>query len=77
MLIWYKIMHKFSYEHNRSKITALNPEIIGKIYLEPNYANLVSKIIKSYTNCGIIAVDMNIILSIIGKFLSIAQKHNR
>ena len=34
MLIWYKMMHKFSYEqnseHSRSKIRALNPEIIGK-----------------------------------------------
>ena len=35
MIIWYKMMHKFSYEHNyighnRSKIRALNPEIIGK-----------------------------------------------
>ena len=31
MLIWYKTMHKFSYEHNnRSKIRALNSEIIGK-----------------------------------------------
>ena len=33
MLIWYKIMHKFSYEHNtehnRSKIKALHPKIIG------------------------------------------------
>ena len=35
------------------------------------------KIIKSYTNCGIIAVFMGITLSIIGKYLSIAQKHNR
>ena len=47
MLIWYKIMYKFSYEHNiehnRSKIRALDPEIIGKIYLEPKYANLVIK----------------------------------
>ena len=34
MLIWYKMVHKFSYEHssehNRSKIRGLNPEIIGK-----------------------------------------------
>ena len=33
MLIWYKMMHKFSYEHNikykRSKIKALHPKIIG------------------------------------------------
>ena len=47
MLIWYKMMHKFSYEHNieynRSKIRALHPSIIGKIYLEPNYANVVIK----------------------------------
>ena len=40
MLMWYKMMHKFSYEHNiehnRSKIRALDPKIIGiKIYLEP------------------------------------------
>ena len=45
MLIWYKMMHKFSYEHNiehnRSKIRALHPEIIGKFYLEPNYVNVV------------------------------------
>ena len=38
---------KFSYEHNiehnRSKIRALPPKIIIKIYLEPNYANLVIK----------------------------------
>ena len=33
-------------------------------------------IIKLYINCGIIAVVMSIILSIIGKFLSTAQKHN-
>ena len=38
MLIWYKMMHKFSYdyehniaiEHDRSKIRALHPKIIGK-----------------------------------------------
>ena len=34
MLLWYKMMHKCSYEHNiehnRSKIRALHPEIIGK-----------------------------------------------
>ena len=75
MLIWYKMMHKFSYEHNiehnRSKIRALQPKIID---LEANHANLV---IKSYTNCDIIAIVMSIILSIIGKFLSIAQKRNR
>ena len=46
---------------NRSKIRVLHPKTIGKIYLEPNYANLVIKIIKSYTNCGIIAVVMSII----------------
>ena len=52
MLIWYKIMHKFSCEHNmkynKLKVRALHPKIIGKIYLEPNiiiyYANLVIKI---------------------------------
>ena len=47
MLIWYKMMHRFSYEHNiehnRSNIRALHPKIIGKNYLEPNYANLVVK----------------------------------
>ena len=43
MLIWYKMMHKFSYEHNKSKIKALNPEICVKVYLEPNYDNLVIK----------------------------------
>ena len=34
MLIWYKMMHKLSYEHNiehKSKIRALHPKIIGKI----------------------------------------------
>ena len=37
MLIWYKMMHKFSYEHNiehdRSKIRALHPtnnSLVGK-----------------------------------------------
>ena len=34
MLIWYKMMHKFLYEHNieynRLKIRALYPKIIGK-----------------------------------------------
>ena len=35
------------------------------------------KIIKLYMNCGIIAVVMGIILSIIDNFLSTAQKHNR
>ena len=34
MLIWYKRMHKFSYEnnieHNRSITRALHPKIIGK-----------------------------------------------
>ena len=35
------------------------------------------KIIKPHMNCGIIAVVMVIILSMIGNFLSTAQKHNR
>ena len=35
------------------------------------------KILKLYMNCGIIAVVISIILSIIGNFLSTAQKHNR
>ena len=47
MLIGYKMMHKFSYEqnieHNRSKIRTLHPKLLGKIYLELNYANLVIK----------------------------------
>ena len=47
MPIWYKMMHEFSYKHNiernRSKLRALNPEIVGKIYLQPNYANVVIK----------------------------------
>ena len=30
MLIWYNMMHKFSFEHNRSKIRAPHPKIIGK-----------------------------------------------
>ena len=34
MLIWYRMMHTFSYEHNidhnRSKIRILHPKIIGK-----------------------------------------------
>ena len=53
MLIWYKMLHKFSFEHNRSKIRALHPIIIGKNYLKPNYANLVKKIIyKLWHNCS-------------------------
>ena len=43
MLIWYKMMYNFSYGHNRSKITALHPIIIGEIYMEPTYVNLVIK----------------------------------
>ena len=44
-VIRYKTMHKFSYEHNSEhNRSALNPEIMGKIYLEPNYANLAIKI---------------------------------
>ena len=75
MLIWYKMMHKFSYEHNKSKIKALNPEICVKVHLEPNYDNLVIiKIINSYINCGIIAVVMGIILSIIGNFFEHCSK---
>ena len=34
MLIWYKMMYKFSYQHNikhnRLKIRALYPKLIGK-----------------------------------------------
>ena len=60
MLIWYKMIHKFSYEHNvehkKSKIRALHPTIIGKIYLERNCANLVIKsnklIHKLWHNCS-------------------------
>ena len=65
MLSCYKMMHKFSYEHNiehnRSKIRTPHPKnflIIGiKFYLEPNYANLVNKdnkiIYKMLQNCSI------------------------
>ena len=60
MLIWYKMMKKFSYEHNikynRSKIRALHSRIIGKINLDPSYANLVIKnnkiIYKQWHNCS-------------------------
>ena len=41
------MIHKFPYEHNTehstSKIRALHPKIISKIYLVSNYANLVIK----------------------------------
>ena len=54
--MWYKVMHEFSYEHNRSKIRATHPIIIGKNYLESNYANLVIKnnkiIYKLWHNCS-------------------------
>ena len=49
MLIWYKMIHKFSYEHNnehsRSIIIALHHIIIGKIFISGayNYINLVIK----------------------------------
>ena len=60
MLVWYKMMHKFSYEcsieHIRSKLSALHPKLVGKIYLESNYAILVienNKIIyKLWHNCS-------------------------
>ena len=56
MLILYKMIRKFSYEHNieynRSKIRTLHP----KIHLELNYANLVIKtnkiIYKLWHNCS-------------------------
>ena len=44
-----------------------------KIYLEPHYANLVNKIVKPYTNCGIIAVGMGIILNLIGNFCALLR----
>ena len=67
------MIHKFSYEHNRSKITALqlHPKIIGKNLSEAIYANLVNKI--TY-HCGILAVVMGIILSIIGKYFEHCSK---
>ena len=74
MLIWYKMMHKFSYGHNRSKIRAPHPKIIRKIYLQPNYANLVIKSNNSYTKCSMIAVVQGIILSIIGNFFEHCSK---
>ena len=40
--------------------------------MEPNYANVVRKIIKWYMNCGITAVVMDIILSIMGQVLLIS-----
>ena len=48
------MMHKSSREHNiKHNRSALNPEIIDKNYLEPNYANLVIKIIyKLWHNCS-------------------------
>ena len=71
------MIHKFSYEHNiehnRSKITALqlHPKIIGKNLSEAIYANLVNKIT---CNCGILAVVMGIILSIISKYFEHCSK---
>ena len=53
-----------------SKIRALHPI---KINLKPNYANLVIKSNKIIYKLCIIAV----VMGIIGKFLSIVQKHNR
>ena len=74
MLVWYKMMHKFSYEHNseynRSKLRTLHPKIIGEIYLESNYANLVIKNNKNHIatvdNCS---SHEHIILTIIGRGL--------
>ena len=72
---------KFSHEHNveqNENIRALQHSIHDMKHnrLEPNYANYnVYVVIKLYMNCGIIAVVMDIILSIIGNFLSTAQKH--
>ena len=66
MLIWYKMMHKLSYEHDighsRSKIRALHPKnslTIRKNYLEPNYANLVIKD-KDDSNCKITSDEFKI-----------------
>ena len=58
--MWYRVIHKFAYEHNiehsRSKIKALHPKIMVKIYLEPNYANLIIKnnkiIYRLWHNCS-------------------------
>ena len=57
-----------------SRLKALPPITIGKFNLEPIYANLVIKNNKSCTNCGIIAVVMGIILSIIDKFFEHCTK---
>ena len=51
------MMHKFYYEHNRSKIRALHPNMIGKfIWSLTIYANLVIKnnkiIYKLWHNCS-------------------------
>ena len=62
------------------KLNILNRAYYASIILniiEPNYANLVIKIIESYRNCGIIAVVMSIILNIIGKLFKHCSKHNR
>ena len=90
MLIWYKIMHNFSNEHSRSKIRTMHPKIIGKIYLEPNYANLVIKnnkiiymilqlYVQTVATCGVIAsLGIILILNIIGKFFEHCLKaYNR
>ena len=60
----YKMKHMLSHEHNRSKMRLLQHNHNS---LVPNYANLVTKIIKLYMNCGIIAIVMGIILSIIDR----------
>ena len=60
--------YKFSHEHIiyvKYKNTAAQCNIKHN-RLEPNYANVVLKIIKLYINCAIIAVVMGIILSIMG-----------
>ena len=58
------------HEHNGSKLIGLHPTLIGKnLSGTYNCDNLIIKIIKS---CDTVAVVMGIILSIIGKFLSIA-----
>ena len=57
--------------------------LIGQHYktqqVECNYAYIVQllKITKLYMNCGITAVVMGMIVSMMGYILSTVQKHNR
>ena len=67
--------HKLSHEHNMSNIRTLQCKVQQRGAY--NYVNAVIKNNKLCMNCGIIAVVTGITLSIMGNFLSSAQKHNR